>query len=60
MIQAELARRIGVSQPTVQAWLAGESVPDVATLRKIVADGAFPQFVRLAIAIVLAPETTAE
>lgn len=33
--QTELARRVGVSQPTVWGWLAGESLPAATTLKKL-------------------------
>jgi len=46
--QSELARRIRVSQPTVQAWFAGDKLPDVDSTRKIIAPDAFPQFTPLA------------
>lgn len=33
--QADFARRMGVSQPTVSDWLNGKSLPSVANLREI-------------------------
>jgi transcriptional regulator with XRE-family HTH domain len=33
--QAEFARRLGVSQPTVWEWLNGKSLPTAARLREI-------------------------
>jgi transcriptional regulator with XRE-family HTH domain len=33
--QTELARRVGVSQPTVWGWLAGESLPSADTLKRL-------------------------
>lgn len=33
--QAELARRVGVTQPTVWGWLAGDSQPSARTLKKL-------------------------
>ncbi len=33
--QTELAKRVGVSQPTVWGWLSGESLPSATTLKKL-------------------------
>jgi transcriptional regulator with XRE-family HTH domain len=33
--QTELAKRVGVSQPTVWGWLSGESLPAASTLKKL-------------------------
>ncbi|WP_051914544.1 helix-turn-helix transcriptional regulator [Thermorudis peleae] len=33
--QTELARRLGVSQPTVARWESGEHVPEIATLVRL-------------------------
>jgi len=35
MTQAELARRVGVTQPTVWGWLSGDSLPSAETLKKL-------------------------
>lgn len=35
MTQADLAERMGVSQPTVWEWVHGESIPTVARLIEI-------------------------
>lgn len=33
--QSELAKRVGVTQPTVWGWLNGESLPSAGTLRTL-------------------------
>ena len=35
MSQSELARRMGVSQPTVWAWVHGETMPSIENLRQL-------------------------
>lgn len=33
--QSELARRMSVSQPTVWAWINGESMPSIENIRRL-------------------------
>lgn len=40
--QSELARRMDLSQPTIWAWLHGESMPSLENLRRLAAETGIP------------------
>jgi transcriptional regulator with XRE-family HTH domain len=51
--QIELADRIGVTQPTVSAWLSGDCLPDSASLGRI--GRAFPELYSVTLQALLEP-----